>query len=174
MDQVKVNIGCGRNISPDHINVDIEAYPGVDIVANLDERWPFEDSSVDEFHADNIIEHLVSPIHTMNEVWRCLKMGGRLDFEVPSTNGMGAFQDPTHKSFWNPNSFLYYTDDGFKHYCSAIKCNFIVKEIVTVLKRAGFAEIPFVRGVLIKQEVKDGNKLGSSSEQNSTYGEKSS
>ena len=30
--------------------------------------------------------------------------------EIPSTDGRGAFQDPTHVSYWNENSFLYYTD----------------------------------------------------------------
>ena len=29
--------------------------------------------------------------------------------EVPSTDGRGAFQDPTHVSYWNQNSFWYYT-----------------------------------------------------------------
>jgi hypothetical protein len=28
---------------------------------------------------------------------------------TPSTDGRGAFQDPTHVSFWNSNSFWYYT-----------------------------------------------------------------
>ena len=32
--------------------------------------------------------------------------------EVPSTDGRGAFQDPTHVSFWNENSFTYYTEAG--------------------------------------------------------------
>ena len=30
--------------------------------------------------------------------------------EVPSTDGRGAWQDPTHVSFWNEHSFWYYTD----------------------------------------------------------------
>ncbi|MDP1796315.1 MAG: hypothetical protein Q8K78_02485, partial [Planctomycetaceae bacterium] len=29
--------------------------------------------------------------------------------QTPSTDGRGAFQDPTHVSFWNSNSFWYYT-----------------------------------------------------------------
>ena len=29
--------------------------------------------------------------------------------EVPSTDGRGAWMDPTHISYWNENSFLYYT-----------------------------------------------------------------
>ena len=34
---------------------------------------------------------------------------GWLLSQTPSTDGRGAFQDPTHVSFWNSNSFWYYT-----------------------------------------------------------------
>ena len=36
--------------------------------------------------------------------------------EVPSTDGRGAFQDPTHVSFWNSNSFWYYTKAQIAHF----------------------------------------------------------
>ncbi len=38
-----------------------------------------------------------------------LAPGGFFLIRVPSTDGRGAFQDPTHVSFWNQNSFWYYT-----------------------------------------------------------------
>jgi hypothetical protein len=37
-----------------------------------------------------------------------LKPGGTAEITVPTTDGPGAFQDPTHVSFWNRRSFLYY------------------------------------------------------------------
>ena len=80
-----------------------------DVNTDLNERWPFEDSSVGVIHAAHIFEHLYDPIHTMNEAFRVLAPGGFLFCEVPSTDGRGAFQDPTHVSFWNINSFWYYT-----------------------------------------------------------------
>lgn len=80
-----------------------------DIIANLDEKWPFEDNSVGVIVANDIIEHLKSPIHTMKEAYRVLKHGGMFLIDVPSTDGRGAYQDPTHVSFWNINSFWYYT-----------------------------------------------------------------
>jgi hypothetical protein len=46
----------------------------------------------------------------MGEIHRVLAHGGWAFIEVPSTDGRGAFQDPTHVSYWNENSFLYYTD----------------------------------------------------------------
>ena len=45
----------------------------------------------------------------MKEIYRCLAPYGWALIEVPSTDGRGAFQDPTHVSFWNSNSFWYYT-----------------------------------------------------------------
>ncbi|MFM6265385.1 MAG: methyltransferase domain-containing protein, partial [Dolichospermum sp.] len=71
----------------------------------------FPDHSVDFIKAYDIIEHLPNRIHTMNEIWRILKPGGIVDISVPSTDGRGAFQDPTHVSFWNINSFMYYCQE---------------------------------------------------------------
>ncbi len=45
----------------------------------------------------------------MQEAHRCLTRHGWLLTLTPSTDGRGAFQDPTHVSFWNSNSFWYYT-----------------------------------------------------------------
>jgi hypothetical protein len=53
-----------------------------------------------------------------------LKPGGWLITRTPSTDGRGAFQDPTHVSFWNPNSFLYYTSRQLAQYIPAIQCRF--------------------------------------------------
>lgn len=80
-----------------------------DIIADLNGRWPFEDGSVGMVRAYDIFEHLRDPLHTMKELHRVLAPGGMAFIQVPSTDGRGAFQDPTHVSFWNENSFLYYT-----------------------------------------------------------------
>lgn len=73
--------------------------------------WPFETGSVMAFYASDILEHLRNPQRTIREIWRCLAPGGWLLSETPSTDGRGAFQDPTHVSFWNQNSWLYWTRD---------------------------------------------------------------
>lgn len=78
------------------------------IVADLSKPWPFESNSVDEFRAHDIIEHLPNKIHTMNELWRCLKPNGIVEIVVPTTDGPGAFMDPTHVSFWHRRSFFYF------------------------------------------------------------------
>jgi SAM-dependent methyltransferase len=105
---VKLNLGCSDQILPGYGNVDIA--PPADQIVDLCERWPWADNSVDEIRAFDIIEHLVDPIHTMNEAFRVLTPGGRFDIEVPTTDGRGWAQDPGHICWppWNRNSFFYY------------------------------------------------------------------
>ena len=98
---------CGAFSKPSgYVSVDLE---NGDIKSDLNERWPFEDGSVGVFRAHDAIEHLKNSIHTMKEAFRCLAPNGWFLTQTPSTDGRGAFQDPTHVSFWNSNSFWYYT-----------------------------------------------------------------
>jgi acetyltransferase-like isoleucine patch superfamily enzyme/SAM-dependent methyltransferase len=105
---VRVDLGCGARKAPGFIGVDIFPAPSVDIVADLSTAFPFEENSVDELRAHDFIEHLPDRLRTMNEIWRVCKDGALVDLFVPSTDGRGAFQDPTHVSFWNINSFQYF------------------------------------------------------------------
>jgi len=125
---VKVNLGCNRNSFKGWLNVDASSFEGVDLVIDLEKIWPWPDSSIHYIRAFDIVEHLRDPIHTMNEAWRVLSNGGLVEIWVPSTDGRGAFQDPTHVSFWNSNSFLYYTHKQYAGtYPDRIKCNFDIR-----------------------------------------------
>jgi hypothetical protein len=77
-------------------------------LADLRTPWPWSEGSVDQIRAWDVIEHLPDKIFTMNEMWRVLRAGGQAEISVPTTDGTGAFQDPTHVSFWNRRSFAYY------------------------------------------------------------------
>ncbi|OXE36899.1 MAG: glycosyl transferase family 2 [Phenylobacterium zucineum] len=102
-----------------------------DVVADLNQPWPFEDNSVGVIRASHIFEHLKDPIHSMNEAFRVLAPGGWLLLEVPSTDGRGAFQDPTHVSFWNENSIWYYTKQQFARFIPDFKGRFQNSRTVT-------------------------------------------
>lgn len=80
-----------------------------DITADLEKPWPFADESVGVIRASDALEHMRDPIHIMKEAYRVLAPNGWFLTHTPSTDGRGAFQDPTHVSFWNSNSFWYYT-----------------------------------------------------------------
>lgn len=106
--RMRLNLGCCDAPVSGYVNVDMVAGSGVDQVADLSMPWPWPDNSVDLVRAWDIIEHLPDKIRTMNEMYRVLAPGGRAEIVVPTTDGTGAFQDPTHVSFWNRRSFLYY------------------------------------------------------------------
>ena len=63
-------------------------------------------------------------VGVMNELYRVLAPGGWLLTATPSSDGRGAFQDPTHTSFWNPNSFWYYTRSEQARFIRGIACRF--------------------------------------------------
>lgn len=105
-DPILLNLGCGDQIIEGFVNIDV-AGENV-MIHDLNTRWPFEDSSVEFIIAHDIFEHLHNKIFTMNEAYRVLRPGSVIEIVVPTTGGPGAFQDPTHVSFWNERSFLYY------------------------------------------------------------------
>ena len=112
----RINLGASTDIRPGWINADIFAYPGIDTVCDLNERWPWPESSVDEFHAADIFEHLQSRIFTMNQAWKCLKPGGILRMECPdAAKGAGQWQDCTHVTPWTPNGLQYFQDGSPAH-----------------------------------------------------------
>lgn len=133
----------------------IDAPPGyraldLSLGHDLDERWPLEDSSVGILRANDALEHLVDPIHSMNEAYRVLAPGGFFMIRVPSSDGRGAFQDPTHVSFWNPNSFWYYTDREFARYLPAFTGRFQIARVIQFFPSAFHEQhqIPYVEAQL--------------------------
>ena len=111
---LKVDIGGGLNPYPGYFSVDMR--DNADLKADLNDGIPLPDNSVGVLNASHIIEHLHDKTKTMREIHRVLAPGGWAFIEVPSTDGRGAFQDPTHVSYWNENSFLYYTDRYYANF----------------------------------------------------------
>jgi len=112
---------CSANNKPEgYTGIDKRKLNDDDIVFDLDKpSWPFEDGSVGVFRSQDAIEHMKDPVNTMKEIHRCLAPDGWVLIEVPNTDGRGAFQDPTHVSFWNSNSFWYYTRMQEAHFIGA-------------------------------------------------------
>lgn len=48
----------GRNSTTDGVNVDITPVPGVDVVADVSEEWPFERASFDRIEAHHVLDHV--------------------------------------------------------------------------------------------------------------------
>jgi len=123
-----IDLGGAFNPKPGYMTVDKK---NAQIETDLNERWPFADNSVGIIRAMHVVEHLKDPVHVMNEMYRVLAPGGWAFIEVPSTDGRGAFQDPTHVSYWNENSFWYYTREDKAKFVPEIKARFQVSRLST-------------------------------------------
>jgi SAM-dependent methyltransferase len=111
-----LDIGCGdvRDPAAD-VGMDFYPFPGATIVHDVSQfPWPIEQASFDRAIAHEIIEHLPVRDDTagedlffrfFDEVWRILKPGGILDFDVPHANGTAAYGDPTHRRFFTEEAF---------------------------------------------------------------------
>lgn len=109
-----LDLGAGSIIDKRYESVDLR---DADVITDLNRHpWVFETNSAGVIRAIDILEHLYNPIKVMQEISRILIPGGYAFIQVPSTDGRGAFQDPTHVSFWNENSFLYYTNKNWSTY----------------------------------------------------------
>lgn len=118
---MKLNLGCGPAAAEGFTNVDWVAWPGVDVIADLDKPWPWDDGSVQFILASHVFEHLSEPVHFMTEAWRVLQSatdvspGGVLLVCVPYYKHQNSFADPTHKRHCTEHSFDYWIDGAPYH-----------------------------------------------------------
>jgi glycosyltransferase involved in cell wall biosynthesis len=122
-----IDLGGGFNKPAGYISLD---KVGADVSCDLEKGIPYPDNSVSVVRAYDFLEH-VNAINIMNEIYRVLIPGGWLLASIPSTDGRGAFQDPTHISFWNENSMMYYTDPNMAAFVRDIKCKFQTSRTIT-------------------------------------------
>lgn len=109
---MKLNLGCGRTLKKGYVNVDIVKEKGVDIVHNLNKfPYPFEDNSVDEIFAQDILEHVEDAKGFIEECWRICKPNASIYVRTVHWSGSVAWTDITHVRPFGIDSFGYYNPD---------------------------------------------------------------
>lgn len=131
MENVIVNLGCGKVRIPGSIGVDRVMIKGyTDKIHDLNVvPYPFEDDSVDEIHFYHVLEHLDHPVRKMEEIWRILKPGGVLHMRTPHFSSMGAFTDITHVRPFGYESFDCFDEDHYQHFYTTARFKILKKEI---------------------------------------------
>ncbi|SDN11656.1 glycosyltransferase [Streptomyces wuyuanensis] len=126
-----LDLGAAHRKPPGYLGVDQHAGDGVDIVATLPGRLDLPDNSVGLLRAVDFLEHVPAKVPLINELYRLLAPGGMLLTMTPSSDGRGAYQDPTHVAFYNENSFWYYTDNQYRAFVPEIEARFQNSRLVT-------------------------------------------
>ena len=154
-----IDLGAAHGKPYGYLGIDKHDGENVDIVADISEGLPFEDNSVGVIRAIDFLEHFEDKVFLFNEMYRVLAHGGMLISATPSTDGRGAFQDPTHIAFYNENSFWYFTNEFYSKFVPEITCKFQVSRLETYFPSDWHRthNISYVRANLVA--VKDGPRV---------------
>ncbi|MFF8402498.1 glycosyltransferase [Streptomyces sp. NPDC014846] len=126
-----LDLGAGHRKPPGYLGVDRRPGKGVDIVATLPGKLDLPDGSVGLMRAVDFLEYVPAKVPLINELYRLLAPGGMLLSMTPSSDGRGAYQDPTHVAYYNENSFWYYTDNQYRAFVPDLEARFQSSRLVT-------------------------------------------
>jgi SAM-dependent methyltransferase len=108
----RLNLGCGTDIRPGFVNLDVAALPGVEVVHDLSVLpLPFEDGVFTEVVCQDILEH-VDFAAVMAELHRILEPGGVVRVRSPHFTSAAVFIDPTHRTAFSIETFDFFAESG--------------------------------------------------------------
>jgi SAM-dependent methyltransferase len=88
---------------------------------------PFEDSTFDEIHAYDVLEHIRSQgdfkgfFADFTEYWRILKPDGLFVASVPAWDSQWAWGDPSHKRIITPGTLAFLTQAEYAKQCGVTR-----------------------------------------------------
>jgi predicted SAM-dependent methyltransferase len=142
---LRLNLGSGLTPIPGFVNVDaLEDLPGVDVVADIGQRLPFEDGAAELVYASHVLEHFpteeVPPL--LAEWRRVLKPGGTLLVAVPDLEVVASMMVERRGWFTPPHGpWLGVIYGGQKDAYDFHKTGFTGPWLAHLLREAGFGEI---------------------------------
>lgn len=154
-----LDLGGAHNPASGYKTVD--QHEPADFVGDIfDVLGSMEDGTVGVIRAFDFLEHITDKVRIWNEMYRVLAHGGMIFSMTPSTDGRGAFQDPTHVAFYNSNSFWYFVDENYRKYVPELKMDFQVSKLENVFPSEWHEQhnILYVRANLIAN--KGGGRIG--------------
>ncbi|QWD11264.1 hypothetical protein G6704_01760 [Polynucleobacter paneuropaeus] len=137
----KINYGCGENIIPGWLNVDLSPANVKDYrQVNLLEKHPFESGSISFGFSEDMLEHLsqAESIFFLSEILRTFKNGGIMRLSFPGLEGvLSKHYTPTTELRIREGELEAYTFWDHVHFYSK-------EELVVVCKHLGFREVNIV------------------------------
>ena len=107
------DVGCGEHkVSPQAIGVDLFAYAGVDLVADV-AALPFQNESLDYVCSIHSLEHCRQPQRALGEWFRVLRCGAPICLVLPDVRytGLTNTDRTAHWHHWALDTFLLWLRD---------------------------------------------------------------
>jgi glycosyltransferase involved in cell wall biosynthesis len=120
----------------------------------------FGDGSVGVIKAIDVLQRVRDRGLFLNECHRVLPHAGLLLTDTPSTDGRGAFQDPSNVAFYNENSFIYLTQAALRRTVPSLTTRWQVSNLQSYFPSQTHEAmgIPYVKANLMA--VKEGPRQG--------------
>jgi hypothetical protein len=112
----RLDLLSGKNPQAGHVNLDMQALPGIDAVYRIDPfypRLPFDSGVFEAVRADNAVEHIADINGLVQELWRVSRDGASWWILTPGWRDANSWNDPTHLSHWGEQILQFYTEEGF-------------------------------------------------------------
>jgi SAM-dependent methyltransferase len=127
---MNVYLGAGSDRKEGYIHVDMVAFPGIDIVADVTKGvLEIETSSVDKVFTQDFLEHIPpeKTVTVINEIWRILKHDGIMEHYVPNAGSKNDFGSPSHLSHWNLQTFEHFDVNSYRYNLDHVYEGFVGK-----------------------------------------------
>jgi predicted SAM-dependent methyltransferase len=109
-----LNLGAGKKLIENAVNVDVTAYPGIQQVVDLSVfPWPWADNSIDGIHASHVAEHFFDQKKFFEECYRILKPKGFLRIVAPHSSCITSVGCLGHYRTYGYNTFNDYLAKDF-------------------------------------------------------------
>lgn len=98
-----LNLGCGRQVHSEWVNIDLEATSPEVIEHDVTQGIPFDEGTFEAVYHSHILEHLkpVDGKALLDECFRVLKPGGVLRIVVPDLERIARLYLRTHDEAWS-------------------------------------------------------------------------
>lgn len=114
---MKLYLGAGSDRKEGFTHVDIVPLKGIDVVCDITKGLPFDGNSCDYVFTQDFLEHLPADkrVFVINEIYRVLEVGGRMEHWIPNAGSFNDFSSPTHLSHWCLRTFDFF-EAGNRHF----------------------------------------------------------